>query len=120
MNIRKDLYNYHHLNEHRNQFMPTAVGNQLEYYRRFAGLLEMNQIGLRESADDPTYALHDPREITKAEALRVYERFRTSPEAIDWLPWLKNIHLQSRSMNARYQRVATELLQALNTALESA
>ena len=42
MNIRKDLYNYHHLNEHRNQFMATAVGNQLECYRRFAGLLEMN------------------------------------------------------------------------------
>lgn len=120
LNIREHLHRYYHTNEHSNQFMPTAVGNQLEYYRRFAGLLEMNQLMLRNPEDDAIYALHDPRDVSVTEARRVYERFRARPEAIEWLPWLKNINLQSGFTNTRYQRLATELLAALNRALEAA
>ena len=116
LTIRRELYRYHHQNDHLNQFLPTVAGNQLEYYRRFAGLLDFDQVMLSGDPNLGDYVGSNLREITEQEAVQVFERFRKNKEAIAWLPWLMNTHYQAIRMNRRYQNSATALLDMLKQA----
>ena len=112
--IRQALYDYHQFNANMNQFADTVAGNQLEYYRRFSGLLGVDQLMLRTEEDADKYSHLLVREVSASEALSAYEAFRNKPSAIDWLPWMKNTHLQALLTNERYQTRAAALLSLLS------
>ena len=112
--IRRALYDYHQFNANMNQFADTVAGNQLEYYRRFSGLLGVDQLMLRSDEDGEKYSHLLEREVSESEALSAYEAFGNKPSAIDWLPWMKNTHLQALLTNERYQTRAAALLTLLS------
>ncbi len=117
LSVPRALYRHHHANENTNQSISTMTGNQLEYYRRFAGLLAIDQVMLSGVDDADMYEGHDTRAVTADEAIRAYRKFTDNAEAIAWLPWLQNTHVQSQLTNTRYQRQASELLDVLKATL---
>ena len=109
--IRDALYAYHGELGVRTQFFSTYANNQAEALRRFAGIIDFDQIDPFLSNPGRTRRQYSPEE-----AQVVLERLRQRPEALAWLPRLRMGHQQTLWTT----EIALEKATEIKTLLESA